>query len=160
MKSQNGSSLLVSLVLLTIITLVAVYSIEGSSIQTKMVANSLFSTLTYQECRNEQEANVRFYNSGERDTLLAIRAMDPPILVTNSITMGRADYAPKSDNISVSWNYLKEAPAGREGYDISTDSTSKSYQFENNCIAQFNFSMNSQTLGAIVEGLAQAGTLN
>ena len=62
-NKQQGASLVVALIMLTIITLVAVYSIEGSTIQSKMVASSLFSTLTYQECRNEQEANIRFYNA-------------------------------------------------------------------------------------------------
>ena len=61
MKHQKGSSLVVALIFLTIISLVAVYSLEGSNIQSKMVANSLFSSLTYQECRNEQEANIRYY---------------------------------------------------------------------------------------------------
>ena len=70
MQKQRGSSLLFSLIILTIITLVAVYSIEGTAIQSKMVANSLFNTLTYQECRNEQESSIRYFNDtcGEKRT--------------------------------------------------------------------------------------------
>ena len=47
----------------------------------KMVANTLFSSITYQECRNEQESNVRFFNinnGAQRETLLNL--VNQPIL--------------------------------------------------------------------------------
>lgn len=174
MKQQNGSTLVVSLVLLTIITLVAVYSLEGSNIQSKMVANSLFSTLTYQECRNEQEANIRFYNAdggANRNELIDIRQLPetvdpitnetlPPTKKVDSITMGRGAYTPKSDSITVSWSYIQEAPASRAGYNIDIESQSRAYLYENNCDSEFRFAKNSQTLGAVVEGLEQAGNIN
>ena len=174
MKHQSGSTLVVALIMLTIITLVAVYSLEGSNIQTKMVANSLFSTLTYQECRNEQEANVRFYNSaggGNRNQLLAVRQQAatidddtgeviPPFIDVASITKQYVEQAPKSETISVRWSYLQEAPASRAGYNIDIESQSRAYLYENDCIAEFNYSLNNQTLGAIVEGLEQAGNIN
>lgn len=174
MKNQSGSTLVVSLILLTIITLVAVYSLEGSNIQTKMVANSLFSTLTYQECRNEQEANIRFYNDNggaNRNALIQVKqqppAIDPisgdtipPFIDVASITKQYIDNAPKSDAISVRWSYLRETPSARGGYNIDIESQSRAYLYENDCVAEFNFSRNSQTLGAIVEGLEQAGNIN
>ena len=128
-----------------------------------MVANSLFSTLTYQECRNEQEANVRFFNANggtQRNTLLDLRSADTQSMTLTSITKARTNLTPKSDSIDVSWNYLKEEPAGREGYTITIDAQSRAYLYENNCIANYSFSTNDQTLGAIVEGLQQAGNIN
>jgi len=174
MRNQSGSTLVISLVLLTIITLVAVYSLEGTNIQTKMVANSLFSTLTYQECRNEQEANVRFYNDDggvNRNVLLQVMqqppAVDPvsgdivpPFIEIDSFTMQDANNPPRSDSIDVRWSFLQEAPSSRAGYNIDIESQSRAYLYENDCIAQFNFSRNSQTLGATVEGLEQAGNIN
>lgn len=173
MKQQNGSSLIVALVLLTIITVVAVYSLEGSNLQTKMVANSLFSTLTYQECRNEQEAQVLFYNLNggtNRNTLLTIAGVPPvddgngnliPAFIkqTDTITEANVTHPPKS-SIEIAWSYIQDAPASRSGYDIDTESPTKAYLYENDCLANFRFSTNSQTQGAIVEGLKQAGNIN
>jgi len=63
------------------------------------VANSLFSTLTYQECRNEQEANIRFYNvdgGANRNELIDIRQLpetvDPITNVTLPPTKGRFNH--------------------------------------------------------------------
>ncbi|MGR6873377.1 pilus assembly PilX family protein [Pseudomonas sp. HK3] len=173
MKQQNGSSLVVALVLLTIITVVAIYALEGSNIQSKMVANSLFSTLTYQECRNEQEAQIRFYNINggtNRNTLLAIAGKPPiddgngnlvPLNITQSDTLTEANamHPPKSA-VSIAWSYITLAPASRTGYEIDTESPSKAYLYENDCLSSFRFSQNSQTQGAIVEGLRPPGNLN
>lgn len=172
-KQQKGSSLVVALVLLTIITVVAVYSLEGSNIQSKMVANSLFSTLTYQECRNEQEAQIRFYNINggvNRNTLLTIAGVPPEddgegnlveakITQSDTLTEANATNPPKS-SIEIAWRYIQDAPASREGYDIDTESPSKAYQYENDCLASFRFSSNSQTQGVVVEGLKQTGNIN
>lgn len=173
MNYEKGSSLVVALILLTIITVVAVYSLEGSNIQSKMVANSLFSTLTYQECRNEQEAQIRFYNinGGEnRNALLAIAGIPPtddgsgnliPVTITSSDTLTEAytNFAPKSD-VNIAWSYIQDAPASRGGFNIDTESPIKAYLYENDCVSTFRFSTNSQTQGAVVEGLSQAGTIN
>ncbi len=173
MKQQTGSSLIVALILLTIITVVAVYSLEGSNIQSKMVSNSLFSTLTYQECRNEQESQVRFYNINEGenvDTLLAIAGrpliddgngnLVPQTLdFDDTITEAYVDYGPESE-IQTSWGYIQDAPAGIGGYNLDTESQNKAYLYENDCISSFRFSTNSQTQGAIVLGLKPAGNIN
>jgi hypothetical protein len=172
MKKQTGSSLVVALILLTIITVVAVYSLEGSNLQSKMVANSLFSTLTYQECRNEQEAQIRFYNINggtNRNTLLAIAGVPPvddgtgnftaeKIEQADTLTEANANHKPKSA-ISIVWSYIQEAPAAREGFDLGTESATKGYLYENDCLSSFRFSTNSQTQGSIVEGLKQPGNV-
>lgn len=170
MKQQNGSSLIVALILLSIISLVAVYSLEGSNIQSKMVANSLFSALTYQECRNEQEAQIHYYEKdGNRDALLDIAGVPPqadddgnliPVIIEDSdtLTEAYAQYGPKSE-LNIVWRYIQLVPAARGGYDIDTESPSKSYLFENDCFAKFRFSQNSQTLGASVSGLVNPGNI-
>jgi Tfp pilus assembly protein PilX len=160
-KYQQGSTLVVSLILLTIITLVAVYALEGSSIQSKMVANSLFSTLTYQECRNEQEAEVRFFNENggiSRSLLITAMANNTSYLLPNTITEAYGN--PPDSQLNVNWIYIADAPAARTGFNIDNESPSKAYIFEGNCTAVYRFSSNDQTLGAIVEGLQQAGNIN
>ncbi len=162
MKHQQGSTLVVSLILLTIITLVAAYALEGSAIQSRMVANSLFSTLTHQECRNEQEAGVRFFNDNggaNRNLLITAMVTNTPYKLADTLTEAYDANAPRSE-LDVSWTYMQDAPAARGGYNVDSESQSKAYIFDGNCTATFRFATNSQTLGAVVEGLEQAGTVN
>lgn len=162
-SKQTGSTLVVALVLLTIITMVSLYSLEGSNIQTKMVANSLFSTLTYQECRNEQEASIRYYNDTggvNRDVLINIKELPTPSLATQTLTTQNATHAPKSDSITMTWSYIREAPSSRGGFDIDIESPTVAYLYENDCEAEFRFAKNHQTLGVSVEGLRQTGNFD
>lgn len=164
MKKQSGSTLVVSLIFLTIITIVAVYSLEGSSLQTKMVTNSLFTAITYQECRNEQEANISFYNSAfgvNRVALLDAMRDGLSLNSTETITEDstRAGGALPSSDLTIAWNYLRDAPSFREGFDLDSEAQSKAHLFEHDCDSTFRFSNNSQTLGAIVDGLQQVGNV-
>lgn len=167
MNKQQGSSLIVALILLTIITMVAVYSIEGSTIQSKMVASSLFSSLTYQECRNEQEANIRFYNENggsQRVDLLSLVQTGGSLIAdsateTKPIT-SQYDINPPRSSISTTWSYVRPAPDARSGYEVELGSISQAYLYTNNCIATFRFSTNNQTLGAIVDGLDGSGDVH
>lgn len=155
MKHQKGSSLVVALIFLTIISLVAVYSLEGSNIQSKMVANSLFSSLTYQECRNEQEANIRYYNIGSNSSeFIVIAPGGSGSTITTAI---RSNATAKSD-LNVSWVYMGPQGIGsNSGESVETGSPSTSLVFENNCIATFRFSTNSQTIGVRAKTLQLTG---
>lgn len=154
MRTQNGSTIIVALIMLAIISLVAVYSLESTNIQAKMVANSLFSTLTYQECRNEQEAQLRDLNelvSQTRDVIMDTgwRNSENGPYVSPTITTQRADALPKSENIVSSWTYLRDDENAIEGYSRGAFT---GYIFENNCTAIFRFSNNSQTQGISIIG--------
>ena len=173
---QKGASLIVALILLTIITLVAVYSIEGSTIQSKMIANSLFSTLTYQECRNEQESNIRFYNAdggAQLETLTNLKdsfELDEdgnPMLdqdgnkLPSSLTVSGDNVFTKQYNInpaksdmSYSWSYVKEDNKFLGGSDKDSESIVTTYIFQNDCTSTFRFSTNNQSLAVAVEMLA------
>lgn len=173
LQNQNGSTLVIALVFLLIITVAAVYSLESSTIQSRMVNNSLFTTLTYQECRNEQEAQLLRFNIDEGAAigpLLSIAGIPEDALeadnykeilddlnVTQSTIQN--NHPPKS-TISVAWSYIQDAPAGKDGFDIDTESQFKSYVYETDCNAEFNTTSNSQTLGAIVSGLKSSGIMN
>ncbi|GAA6135881.1 hypothetical protein NBRC116188_26710 [Oceaniserpentilla sp. 4NH20-0058] len=174
LPNQSGSTLVIALVFLLIITVVAVYSLESSTIQSRMVNNSLFTTLTYHECRNEQEAQLLRFNIDEGAAigpLLTIAGIPEDALEADSYqdllsalnttqsTIIDDKYAPQS-TITVAWSYIKDAPAGRDGYDIDTESQFKSYIYETTCNAVFNTTSNNQTLGAVVSGLKQSGVMN
>lgn len=157
---QKGSTLITALLILTIITLVAVYSLESSNIQAKMVSSSLLTNLTYQECRNEQEANVRYYNlnGGEkRNELIELQTLgnsqggsepESNTLKTQS----------KSD-MSIDWSYIGDCQTCKSGVEITIDSPIRVYQYENNCVAELRFAASDQTLGVAVEGLKGAGNI-
>jgi len=158
MKHQQGSTLVVALIFLTIITLVSIYALEGSNIQSKMVANSLLSTLTYQECRNEQEANVRFYNIGSnRDLLIKVKETGTAIETTTTQTTH------KSSPMTIRWRYVtggsSQGIANNAGNGVDVGSPIVSYAFEHDCDATYSFSTNSQTLGAKVEALKIKGDI-
>jgi hypothetical protein len=166
MKHQKGSSLIFSLIILTIITLVAVYSIEGTVLQSKMVANSLFSSLTYQECRNEQEASVRYFNDngGEKRTeLLDLEALNISLSLDSSNsdtpTSKYTENTPKS-HIQSTWGYIRKAPNARSGYEVEVGSPSVALLFQNDCIADFRFATNNQSLGAVVDKLSAGNSIN
>jgi hypothetical protein len=159
-KKQSGSTLIVALVLLTIITMVSIYSLEGTNLQSKMIANSFFTSITYQECRNEQESNIRFYNLNggtRRSALIDIRSSATLSSTTQSITLADLVHPPKSDSITMDWTYLREAPASRSGYDLDIESPTVAYLYENDCTSVYRFANNSQTLGITVEALKETG---
>jgi len=63
MKNQKGATLVVALSLLTIITLVAVYTIESSSIQVRMISNRALIDKIIQDAHNELLAVVQYYDN-------------------------------------------------------------------------------------------------
>ena len=160
MNSEKGSTLIVSLVLLTLITLVTMYLLEGSTLQSKMIVNTLTSSIAYQDCRNEQEAHVRKYNTDRTDLIVSMTAATKPASLTKPITTA---YDPSGDisiaksTITVDWRFIQNSPGSRGGYDIDSESQSQALIFENDCTAVKTPSSNSQVLGAVVDGLQQAG---
>ncbi len=161
MRTQRGSTLLVSLVLLTIVTLVTVYLLESTTLQSKMIVNSLATSITYRDCRNEQEANVRIYNA-DRTKLIQSMTAEKHEDLTTSQTKKYAEgddspTPPKSDSIAIDWRYVRNDPTSRGGYNLDTESQSRAFIFEHDCTATLNFASNTQVLGATVDGLQQAG---
>ena len=155
MQNQSGSTIIIALVLLTLVSLVAVYSLESSGIQSKMVNNSLFSTLTYQECRNEQEAQIRDLNEATsvlKDDLTQTSNLDPeldPVSVV-PFTTQRADYSPKSTEMTTTWSYIGEDSNIFQGSSLGTFTA---LVFQNNCNAKFRFSSNTQSMGVAIKAL-------
>lgn len=169
MKNQNGASLVVALIFLTIITLASVYSIEGSTIQSKMIANSLFSSLTYQECRNEQEANIRFFNSGSNvETLIDLADTkdsdgNHPVMAfglneDNLPFTTQYTLHPAKSEITHVWTYVGDGTSAGSGQEVGEDAPTAQEKFENTCQSSFRFSKNNQTMGVNVTRLKQKGS--
>jgi len=162
MKNQKGMTLIFALILLTIITIVVVYNLEGSSLQSRMIVNSMIKNQVYQECRNEIEANTIYYNrQGMRDQLLDqignTAGFDGSVL---SDDLG-SSHPPKSE-LEVKWRYIKQdnASSGASGNTIDTTASSVNHLFEIDCEAQLRFAEESQTQGTSVNGLRDTSIHN
>lgn len=161
MKREKGMTLVFALVLLAVITVVVVYSLEGSSLQSRMIVNSMISNQVYQECRNELEANMIYYNrQGIRDELLEqvnnVDGFDGKVL---SDDLGSSN--PPKSQLSTYWRYVKQdnASAGASGSTIDTTATSVHHIFEIDCNASLRFASESQTQGTSVNGLRDSSIL-
>ncbi len=70
-RNQNGSVLAISLVLLTVITLIAMMGLQRSALQTKIVVNIQHKECLFRTAVNDQEARYDRYNTApEASTLL------------------------------------------------------------------------------------------
>ena len=162
MQQQKGASLVIAIVMLTIITLVAVYALESSNIQAKMVGHSLFIVKAFQECRSEQEGQIRYYNEtggSNREELLKIAGKAPNTILDASHTVMMSNPSKTASTMNIEWSYIQEAPARRSGYEVDVESPIKSYLYEQNCEATLRFTQSDQTQGALVEGLKAAGNI-
>ena len=59
--NQNGSALIISLILLTILSLVGIGSASNAVLEEKMSANSQLKTTTYQITKGEVEAHLTIF---------------------------------------------------------------------------------------------------
>lgn len=163
MSSEKGSTLVVSLVMLTLITLVTIYMLEGSTLQSKMIVNTLSSSIAYQDCRNEQEAHVRKFNLDRADLIKSMTAADKPASLITPITTAygaETGAAKPKSKLTVDWRFIANNPSARGGYNLDSESQSQAFVFENDCTAVKSLSSNSQVLGAVVDGLESAGVTN
>jgi len=162
MKNQRGITLIFALILLTVITIVVVYNLEGTSLQSRMIVNSMIKNQVYQECRNEIEANMIFYNrQGARDELLEHIGNTAGFNGTVFSGDHSAAHPPKS-NLQVTWRYVKQdnASSGASGSTIDTTATSVSHLYEIDCNSTLRFAEESQTQGTSVNGLKDSSIVN
>ena len=68
-KTQKGSALLFSLVILTVITLFAASTMKTAMLDEKMAANSQFTQLAYLEARSEIEAQYQYMVWSDREDI-------------------------------------------------------------------------------------------
>lgn len=155
MKHQKGFTLIFALIFLSIITIVVIYSLEGSSLQSRMIVNSMIKNQVYQECRNELDANMIYYNrQGTRDELLA-HVGSPDEFDGTVMSDDHGNSNPPKSHLEPVWRYLKQdnASSGASGNTIDTTASSVSHLFEIDCTSTLRFAEESQTLGVSVNGL-------
>ena len=160
--SERGMTLIFALIILTVITIVVVYSLEGSSLQSRMIVSSMIKNQVYQECRNEINANTMFYSrNGARDALLEKVGVSEDFdgqVFTNATGVSK----PAKSDLSIKWRYIGLAPAssGMSGSTIDTTSSSVRHMFEVDCNSSLRFAIESQTQGTSIDGLSDPSIVN
>ena len=120
---QRGSALIVSLVILTAITFLALISIQSSSVQLKMVNNSQKSEAVFQSALSELEA--QFSESGKTSSAILDKLHEARYLVeidpdTGEVVLDATSGEPTYQPVS-----LTRETSGRESITISARFTGR-----------------------------------
>lgn len=160
MKQQRGMTLVFALVLLTIITIVVVASLEGSSLQSRMIVASMIKNQVYQECRNELEANMTYYSRDANRSILLAEKNNTDGFKGEVWSDDFGTSNPPRSDLNVSWRYVKQDNAITSGSSIDTTASVVRHLYEVDCEAQLRFARESQTQGVGVEGLRDVSIVN
>ncbi len=154
MKKQKGATLVIALSLLTIITLVAVYTIESSTIQGRMISNSAITYSVFQDTHNELFATVRFYDdSANLSQLLDFDEASNP----HSLTVNRT--SPTNTGLSSALiNTGDKSPCFED--EVGVDSPTECLIFEITSVGTRRASASNQSLGLSAKKLAIEGTVS
>lgn len=161
-RSERGMTLIFALIILTVITIVVVFNLEGSNLQSRMIVSSMIKNQVYQECRNELEANMIFYNrDGARDALLQ-EVGNTAGFAGQVLSDDLGSSHPPKSTLDVQWRYIKQdnASSGASGNTIDTTATAVRHLFEVDCTAALRFAEESQTQGTTIDGLKDASIVN
>jgi hypothetical protein len=129
---QRGSTLVVALVILSIMTLVATFAMQNSGIQSRMVANSVHTAEAFRDANNENNGQYRQYNDFvELPKLAAAKA----VVGANVLV---AATAPAHSTISANFEYMGECPTCMIAEEVGSDKE----------VLLFEFTADAQTGGA------------
>lgn len=153
MNKQKGATLVVALSLLTIITLVAVYTMENSSIQSRMLVNSVVSYSAFQDTNNELMGQVRYFDTPDGlAELLGYEATPPTAPLSNRST-------PVHTTIATDLIYTdRKYPCSSD--EVGVDSPVECPIFEVTSIGEQRSSISNQSVGVYARKLAVTGTVS
>lgn len=129
---QKGSTLIVALVILSIMTLVATFAMQNSGIQSRMVANSIHTAESFRAASNENNSQYRTYNDFAALPQLAAAKAVVGANQLNQITK------PKSSTVSASYEYMGECPTCMIAEEVGADKE----------VLLFEFTADAETGGA------------
>lgn len=149
MKKQSGATLVIALSLLTIITLSVVYSLENSSIQSRMVANSVYSLRTYQATNNELSALIRAWNT---DPSLIVNNTNPETVNTPNVITTPARVGLRNELI-----FKNKYAIGKQGNEIGVDAPVQYPLYEASSRGTHSFAVSNQSIGFMIHKLGISG---
>ena len=117
-KYQQGSALLFSLVILTVVTLFATSTMKTSMLEEKMASNTQFTQLAYLEARSEIEAQYQYLVWSDDDDISGEVAHIAGLVPDTPITLdSRLDDIVGSNTITITEN-LERSHGAIEGHTI------------------------------------------
>lgn len=153
MKKQKGATLVVALSLLTVITLVAVYTMENSSIQSRMLVNSVVSYSAYHDANNELLGQVRYFDTADGLAELLSYEATPP----TAPLAGRS--TPVHTNLVTDLIYTDRLyPCTSD--ELGVDSPVECPVFEITSVGEQRSSISNQSVGVYARKLAVQGTIS
>lgn len=129
---QTGSTLVVALVILSIMTLVATFAMQNSGIQSRMVANSVHTAEAFRDANNENNGQYRQYNDFDELPKLAVAKA---IVGSNPLA---ASTVPAHSTVNANFEYMGECPTCMIAEEVGSDKE----------VLLFEFTADAQTGGA------------
>lgn len=129
---QKGSTLIVALVILSIMTLVATFAMQNSGIQSRMVANSIHTAESFRAASNENNSQYRTYNDFNALVKLVFAKAVVGANQLDEITQ------PKSSTVTATFEYVGECPTCLVGEELGADKE----------VLLFEFTADAETGGA------------
>jgi len=175
--ASRGAALIVTLVLLTAVTMMAVVSLQNSMLQVKMVANSQLATSAFLAANSELEANYDDIRDNENGLQMLSNAVSSVNINDDAEIVMKSDGNPEfsavaatggddsdyskmgvvTDNVNSEITYQGSGAIINNGFaGDSTVGTFQTYPFEINASAAVNENISSaQTMG--IEYTAPSG---
>ncbi|MCP5325054.1 MAG: hypothetical protein H7A09_01855 [Oceanospirillaceae bacterium] len=120
---QKGSTLVVALVILSIMTLVATFAMQNSGIQSRMVANSIHTAESYRAANNENNGQYRTYNNFDELSKLTVAKSVKGANLLNNVTQ------PDNTTLNASFEYMGECPTCLIGEELGADKEVLLFEF-------------------------------
>lgn len=136
---QKGSTLIVALVILSIMTLVATFAMQNSGIQSRMVANAISTAESFRASNNENNAQYSYYNDFTKLTKLTEFKIAEKPTALDTLT------EPPEVTLTASVDYLYECPTCWQGEELGTDKEVLLFEFTSD--AEIGNAESNQTIG-------------
>lgn len=136
---QQGSILVVALVILAIMTVVATFAMQNSGIQSRMVANAIHTEVAFRDANNENNAQYHQYNNFSKLPKLAAAKA---VVGANVLV---AATAPAHSTISANFEYMGECPTCMIAEEVGSDKEVLLFEFTAD--AKTGGAKSNQTIG-------------
>lgn len=137
---QQGSILVVALVILAIMTLVATFAMQNSGIQSRMVANAIHTEVAFRDANNENNAQYHIYNDFDKLPKLALAKASKG---AKQLTLATTPYS--GTTISASYQYNGVCPTCMIGEEVGSDKEVLLFEFTAD--AKVGGAQSNQTIG-------------
>lgn len=146
MHTQKGNTLLISIILLSIVTLIATYNMESSGMQMRMVSNSLMNLRAKHISESGAKKEIREQNALQGSDFVAHRDTTATFALTNSTALDNGTF-------SIQGDHMHDVPAASIGYEADVASQIIVTLYEMHTSATYKHALANHTYGVGVVSL-------